>query len=222
MNGQIEERHKAIAIPVCIAAHADRPRFLTVRDRRFKDWIFVAGGCRKREVQNPLKCALRELEEETRGVISLKEGQYTTFTFKTHNRTDEELRDDKRRGIHVISVYHVFIFFVTLTETEQLFTVDRFNQEKSKMDSLKEKRLPIKRTYDENDMMSWTTLDDFSQRKQWDIIKTNVLGNPEFFRKLYEKPLNFNIKRNYTYNASKKSIYCNRNVVYTGNGNVVR
>ena len=67
------KKHKAIAIPVTFTG--DKPIFLTVRDRRFKDWIFVTGGCRRREITNPIKCALRELDEETRGVVSLKRGE---------------------------------------------------------------------------------------------------------------------------------------------------
>ena len=55
------KKYKSIAIPVSFSG--DKPRFLTVRDRRFKEWIFVTGGCRKREIPNPLRCALRELEE---------------------------------------------------------------------------------------------------------------------------------------------------------------
>jgi 8-oxo-dGTP pyrophosphatase MutT (NUDIX family) len=50
-----------------------------VRDKRFKEWIFVTGGCRRREIFTPIRTALRELEEETRGVVSLKNGEYTSF-----------------------------------------------------------------------------------------------------------------------------------------------
>ena len=63
------KKYKAIAVPVTFVD--DTPRFLTVRDWRFKDWIFVTGGCRRREIYNPLRTALRELEEETRGVVCL-------------------------------------------------------------------------------------------------------------------------------------------------------
>ena len=204
---RIEERHKAIAIPVSFAD--GHPRFLTVRDRRFKDWIFVAGGCRKREVNNPIRCALRELEEETRGVMALKEGEYTTFSFRVHNRTDEELGDDSRRGVRVISVYHVFIFFVNMTAYERRVTIQRFNTEKMKMDGMKEKKLPIKRTHDENDMMLWETLEEFQKRKQWDVIRIHVLNNPQFGAKLHETRENFNVRRCYTYNAS---VSCNSRV----------
>jgi len=78
------KKHKAIAIPVTFVGNV--PRFLTVRDKRFREWIFVTGGCRRREIDNPIRTALRELEEETRGVLSLKRGEYTTYTFNVKER----------------------------------------------------------------------------------------------------------------------------------------
>ena len=67
MNSEV---HKAIAIPVI---YIDGEfKFLIVKDKRFKEWTFISGGCRKREVFNPIRCALRELEEETRGILNLK------------------------------------------------------------------------------------------------------------------------------------------------------
>ena len=63
------ERHKSIAIPVSIIDN--KPYMLIVHDRRYQEWTFVTGGCRRREVLNPLRCAVRELEEETRGTINL-------------------------------------------------------------------------------------------------------------------------------------------------------
>lgn len=90
------KKYKAIAIPVTFVD--ERPRFLTVRDKRFKDWIFVTGGCRRREIYNPIRCALRELEEETRGTVNLKQGEYTDFSFTVKESPLVDL------------VYHVFVF----------------------------------------------------------------------------------------------------------------
>ena len=89
-----------------------------------------------------------------------------------------------------------------MTQHERDTTIQRFNTEKAKMDAMKLRHLPIKRTYDENDMMLWSTLEEFSQRKQWDIIKYNVLNNPLFCRKLHESRSLFNIKRSYITNAA--------------------
>jgi hypothetical protein len=158
------KKHKAIAIPVTFVGGT--PRFLTVRDRRFKEWIFVTGGCRRREIFYPLRCALRELEEETRGVVSLKKGEYTSFTFTVKESPEIDLE------------YTVFIFFVNYPRVEQVELVKQFNDEKYKMHTNK---IQMKRTYDENDFMSFDTLAEFNVRNRWERIINNVVGNPEFY-----------------------------------------
>src|SRR6056300_62783 len=161
------KKYKAIAIPVTFTG--DKPKFLTVRDRRFKDWIFVTGGCRRREIVNPIRCALRELEEETRGVISLKKGQYSDFKFVVKESPGVDLE------------YNVYIFFVDYTPQQQTELVRKFNDEKQKTNLKKIQKQPYKRTYDENDFMNFETLTEFNTKKQWDRIVKNVLINPEFY-----------------------------------------
>jgi|SRR6056300_124878 ADP-ribose pyrophosphatase YjhB (NUDIX family) len=161
------KKYKAIAIPVTF--EGDRPRFLTVRDRRFKDWIFVTGGCRRREIFNPLRCALRELEEETRGVVALKKGEYTEFNFTVKENATTDL------------VYNVFVFFVNYKRPDQLNMIKKFNDEKMKTNLKKINKEPIKKTFDENDFMSFDTLEEFNSRKRWDLIIKNVIQNPEFY-----------------------------------------
>ncbi|MDA9846572.1 NUDIX hydrolase [Flavobacteriaceae bacterium] len=172
------EKHKAIAIPVSFTD--GKLRFLTVRDRRFKEWIFVTGGCRKREVFSPIKCALRELEEETRGVVILKKGHYSTFTFHSKNRSPEELEKDKKNGVDITSVYHVFIFVFDIPVTVQQTIITKFYDEKSKTDLRKIHRLPIKRTFDENDLISFDTLEEFNSKNRWSLIVDNIVNNPKF------------------------------------------
>jgi hypothetical protein len=177
-----EERHKVLAIPVTFTE--DKPRFLTVRDRRFKEWLFISGGCRKREVLNPIRCALRELEEETRGVVNVKSGLYTSYVFETTERSPEELEEDKKEGVQVTIVYHVFIFFMKISAHEQQDIVRKFNYEKAKVEIRKREKLPIKRTYDENDFMSFDTLDIFNRKNRWDLIVNKVINNPDFYSAL--------------------------------------
>ena len=161
------KKYKAIAIPVSFAD--DKPRFLTVRDRRFKDWIFVTGGCRRREIFNPLRCALRELEEETRGVVALKSGEYTEFKFIVKESPTVDLE------------YNVYIFFVDYTRSQQQALVKKFYEEKQKTNLKKINKQPIKKTYDENDYMSFDTLEEFNTRKRWKLIIDNIIKNPEFY-----------------------------------------
>ena len=168
-----QTRHKAIAIPVTFAD--GKPRFLTVQDARFKEWIFVTGGCRKNEVINPLRCALRELEEETRGVVNIRCGEYTTFSFTVR-------QIDEADGVEILSIYHVFILFVNYTQQEQNRLVRRFYDAKAKTDARKKNKLPISKTYDENDMMSFDTIDEYKMRaRKWDIIVKNIIQNDEFY-----------------------------------------
>jgi|TARA_Y100000389_G_scaffold201214_1_gene243327 8-oxo-dGTP pyrophosphatase MutT (NUDIX family) len=161
------KKYKAIAVPVSFAD--GKPKFLTVRDWRYKDWIFVTGGCRRREIFNPLRCALRELEEETRGVVALKNGEYTEFKFTVRESPTVELE------------YNVFIFFVNFTKSEQQTQIRKFYEEKYKMNLRKAQKQPIRKTYDENDYMSYDTLDEFNSRKRWKLIIDNVLKNPQFY-----------------------------------------
>jgi len=193
MSLRKEEKHKAIAIPVSFVD--GKPRFLTVRDRRFKEWIFVTGGCRKREILNPIKCALRELEEETRGVVNIKQGQYSTFTFYSKNRSPDELEKDKQDGVDVTLVYHVFVFIFNVSALCQHTIVKRFYEEKSKTEIRKKNKLPIRRTYDENDYISFDTLEEFNRKNRWILIINNVLKNNKFYDALSSpKRETFNIQ----------------------------
>jgi hypothetical protein len=112
---------------------------------------------------------LRELEEETRGVVSLKKGEYTDYKFTVKESPGVELE------------YNVFVFFVNYTNQEQFELVRKFNEEKQKTNMKKLQKQPIKRTHDENDFMSFETLTEFNTKKQWDRIVKNVLNNPEFY-----------------------------------------
>jgi hypothetical protein len=112
---------------------------------------------------------LRELEEETRGVISLKKGQYSDFKFVVKESPGVDLE------------YNVFIFFVDYTPQQQTELVRKFNDEKQKTNLKKIQKQPYKRTYDENDFMNFETLTEFNTKKQWDRIVKNVLNNPEFY-----------------------------------------
>ena len=161
------KKYKAIAIPITFTG--DKPKFLTVRDKRFKDWIFVTGGCRRREISNPIRCALRELEEETRGIVNLKSGEYTNYVFTVKESPTVDL------------VYNVFVFFVDYTKNDQSTIIKKFYEEKHKTFLKKLNKQPIKKTHDENDYISFDTLEEFNVRKRWDLIINNVIKNPEFY-----------------------------------------
>lgn len=169
MSEQSTKKHKAIAVPVVFDENGE-PMFLVVRDRRFKDWIFVTGGCRRREIANPIRTALRELEEETRGVVVLKRGEYSHYQFTVPEEPDSDVE----------LVYNVFVFFVDFDASTRAEMIQQFYEEKQKYLVAKLNKRPIKRTFDENDHMAFEGLSVFRERKQWDLIERNVLKSSRF------------------------------------------
>lgn len=174
-----EERHKCVIIPI-IQADKKPSKFLTVRDKRFKEWTFITGGCRKREISDPIKCAMRELDEETRGVFSIKEDIYKYFNFKTKNRSPEELERDRREDVEVTCIYHCYVFIMEISEEQQRLYVAKFENEKYKMEQKKINKKPIKRSHDENDYMAFDTLADFNKKNVWPFIRKHVFGHNDF------------------------------------------
>jgi hypothetical protein len=73
------------------------------------------------------------------------------------------------------------VFFVDYKKNEQSSLIKKFYEEKQKTTLKKIQKQPIKRTFDENDFMSFDTLEEFNSRKRWNLIIDNVLKNPEFY-----------------------------------------
>ena len=179
-----DQRHKCIVIPIIRTPTGNK--ILTVRDKRFKEWTFITGGCRKREVCDPIKCALRELDEETRGVFGITGELYQYFKFTTKLRSPEELERDRREGLEVTCTHHVYVFIQDMTTEECKTTVDNFNHEKLRMDVKKRNNIPTKKAFDENDILSFDTYPEFMQRNIWPFILNTLLCNHEFEKILTE------------------------------------
>jgi hypothetical protein len=192
MSYRNETVHKAIIIPV---VRTPIPRFLTVRDSRHKEWIFVTGGCKKSEIDCPLKCGLRELEEETRGVVNVQSGKFLEFQFESKNRSPDEIKKDRSDGVIVTLIYHVFVIDICVTGEEQESMIQRFHENKSKMDTNKRDGVHIKKAYDENDDISFDTLESFNKKPRWSLIVKNIIENPVFYEMLNSSNMQyFNIK----------------------------
>ena len=74
-----------------------------------------------------------------------------------------------------------------------LYLVKKFNEEKFRTELRKREKLPIKRTYDENDFMAFDTLETFSHKHRWPMIVNKVINNPDFYaalNSLNKKPFN--------------------------------
>lgn len=162
--------HKAMAIPVIRTP--DGLKFLIVLDKRFKEWTFVTGGCRQREIRNPLRCALRELEEETRGIINLKRGTYSYFRFTNVFPCEE-------------SLYHVYIFFIHLSDDDMKGIKERFKHEKQLMDT---NQVCFRKQYDENDSLDFATIDEIEKKTNlWSLVNEKIIKNQEFYNALHSE-----------------------------------
>ena len=193
MSYRPEIRHKAIVIPIIKSETGTK--FLTVRDTRNQEWIFVTGGCKKSEVDNPLKCGLRELEEETRGVINIRTGEFSEFQFESSYRSPEETKKDRFEGIIVTLVYHVYLINVNITSEQQVRIVQDFHANRARMEINKKEGVRIKKAYDENDDISFDTLEDFNKKNRWKLIITNIIENSKFYDLMNSsKTQNFNIR----------------------------
>ena len=154
-----EQRHKCVVIP--ITKSESSTKFLTVRDRRHKEWTFITGGCRKREISDPIKCAMRELDEETRGTFPIREPIYKYFSFTTKKRSPEELDRDRKEGLEVTCVYHVYIFVMDCSDNYRREVIMNFEKQKEIMEIRKRNNQPIKKSNDENDYLGFDTFMDF-------------------------------------------------------------
>jgi hypothetical protein len=131
------------------------------------------------EVYNPLRCAIRELHEETRGILDIKNGSYSYFRFTTNYKGP----GDSEADADTISVYHVYILDVPLTAIEQKYMVQRFNEEKMKMET---SQVPFKKNHDENTALMWDTLEGISSKQNlWILVRECILNNPDFTKALF-------------------------------------
>lgn len=162
-------QHKAIAIPVIDTGQGTK--FLLVHDKRHREWTFVTGGCKQNEIYNPIKCALRELEEETRGTMSLRSVQYNYFRFRARFNPIET------------SIYHVYVLHIGSCDQKKLEQlVELFHAEKEKMDA---NLVAFRKAHDENDGMQFATLHEVATLPNlWKFVLDNVIQNKDFYEAL--------------------------------------
>lgn len=139
-------QRKILAIPyILLRKSGKKTRFLVVRNAEFQEWSFISGTCEPRESID--KCAVREIHEETRGLISLKGIPKRTRRFQTTYQGDR---------------VDVLFIPLQLTEEEMGRMVEDF---------------PVMNTYDmpgmeENTEIRFETLGQFKRRRRvWSFIQ---------------------------------------------------
>jgi 8-oxo-dGTP pyrophosphatase MutT (NUDIX family) len=130
---------------VLLRKQGKKPRFLVVKDARDCEWTFISGTCESGEPYH--KCAIREVREETRGLVSLKKLPKLTRKFQTAYQ-------DKS----------VQVLFIPLRLTEE-----QMSQMSADFPEIETHGLP---ELEENTTLRFETLGQFMRRKHvWDFVK---------------------------------------------------
>lgn len=148
---------KILAIPYILQTNR-KTKFLVVQDRATQDWTFISGTCEPNEP--PTKCVLRELHEETKGLISLK-------IIPKRSRRFRVIHDGKR----------VDVFFIPLRLSNDCHDKDEEMRKLSQQFQDIECDIP---EYEENLQLRFETLAVFLRKKNvWNFIR-DVIASHDF------------------------------------------
>jgi hypothetical protein len=96
------------------------------------DITFPGGGCafnKTKQKYNHKACALKELTEETRGVIKLNNLPLPSYQFWSNLRSNTERANNNKKGIKVYSLYRVYTVPVSISENyKNIFSKTKNNR----------------------------------------------------------------------------------------------
>ena len=98
-------RRKVMIIP-----YVSDGRVISVQDKKTGEWGFISGGVKRME--NYMDAAMRELKEETSGILTDIPSFYRRIEFATTYRPPELLKVDKKQNVTIKSTYHIYLFKV--------------------------------------------------------------------------------------------------------------
>ena len=107
-------KHKVMVVPFITDSHG-RVRFVVVKEGLYNEWSFVCGNCRKNEINNPLKTALRELREETKDTMVLSSPLKYIFKYTPMPITEKEINGKKPPTIQ----FYFMCLFLTSRASSQ-------------------------------------------------------------------------------------------------------
>jgi hypothetical protein len=161
-------KHKVMVVPFMTDSHG-RVRFVVVKEARFNEWSFVCGNCRKNEISNPLKTALRELREETLDTLVLSAP--LKYIFKYSSMIVEEKELDGKGTDQIL--FHVFIFNIQGIRPPGVI--------KNYYTRMKRKYKRSNRDYAETMGIAFMTITDLSKKKLWPFVIKKLINNQYFW-----------------------------------------
>ena len=164
-------KHKVMIIPFITDSHG-RVRFVVVKEGRYNEWSFVCGNCRKNEINNPLKTALRELREETKDTMVLSSPLKYIFKYSPMTITENEISgqdEDKDEKI----LFHIFIFNVQGMKPAGVI--------KNYYTRLKSGYKCYNKNYIETIGIAFMTITDLTRKKMWPFVISKLINNQSFW-----------------------------------------
>lgn len=158
---------KVLVLPYVAASGRRKTRFLVAKDRASGEWTFFSGTCEAHEV--PIRCALRELYEETKGLVHLPRLPAGTRRCRIWEMPGQCPASKQPKRIDV--------FFVPLK-------VDSIEKMKGLVDDFDVRQGDFPKEFFENTMIRFQTIAQFkANRGIWSYIK-RVMNRREFRRSL--------------------------------------
>lgn len=181
-------KHKVLVVPFMTDTNG-RVRFVVVKERRFNEWSFVCGNCKKNEISNPVKAALRELREETLDTLVISSP--FKYMFK-YSPTVVKRTDIGEEGEDVL--FHVFLFNIQGIKPpgviKNYYTRRKQNYKSSNRD------------YTETMGIAFMTITDLSRKKMWPFLVSRFINNQKFWEDIaflknenYQRQLQYDKKQ---------------------------
>ena len=161
-------KHKVMVVPFITDSHG-RIRFVVVKEGRFNEWSFVCGNCKKNEISNPIKTALRELREETLDTLVLSFPLKYIFKYSPMVINEKELNGT---GTDTI-LFHIFIFNIQGIKPPGVI--------KNYYTRLKHNYKRNDRNYMETIGIAFMTITDLTQKKMWPFVIHKLINRQYFW-----------------------------------------
>ena len=162
-----EVRYKSIVIPYIETRYNNRTStsYVLVKDAKFNEYTFIVGGCKKNE--QATTCALRELKEETRGILGnvSRHALDVGFQFDSKERSAAERKKDAIEGVDVTMRYTVYYLRLDMTKTA-------FNDIRERFTKMRPKKAENNET---SDIVLKTKHELEESNKLWSFMKERVL-----------------------------------------------
>ncbi len=168
MKSSSVRRSKILAIPY-VKGDDGKPLFLAVKDKKFDEWTFVSGTCKKKSMEHPMTCAIRELKEETKECVDIDLHTWPHAYMSLGTTWNEPSSSPTKNQMDVYTTYHIYVLDITEYARSPSSIIHGFFD--SKMTG---------KQFNENTDIGFFSIDDLRHMKLWKFISRIILDNEAF------------------------------------------